>query len=210
MGNLFGKPKTKREIARSKVTDKDRAMLDLKNSRDRLKKYRTKLDKDKEKLTEQARALVAKQQKTRALTVLKLRKYKETETDKVEDSLLSVVKMIEDIEWESANLQVLEALKSGNTALHKLHEQMSADDVAELLEDTNEAIEKQNEIDSMLAGQFSSADDDELENELNMLMASDEDKKDAKLVLPAAPAGEILPTAPDGKIEAEEKKAELA
>jgi hypothetical protein len=49
MGNLFGKshaptaaPKAQ-EKPGSVVTDKDRAVLDLKNARDRLKKYRKKV-----------------------------------------------------------------------------------------------------------------------------------------------------------------------
>jgi charged multivesicular body protein 6 len=80
-------------------------------------------------------------QKERALLLLKLRKYKEKELDNVDNQLLSVFKMIEDIEWEAANMEVLKALKVGTEALNKFHEEMSVEDVEALLDETNEAIE---------------------------------------------------------------------
>lgn len=49
--------------------------------------------------------------------------------------------MLEDIEWESQNMEILKALKSGTDALNKIHEEMSVEDVENLLADTNEAIE---------------------------------------------------------------------
>ena len=64
-------------------------------------------------MLEQAKALVQNQQKNRALLVLKLKKYKENELNEIDSQLISVFKMIEDIEWESANMKVLKALKVG-------------------------------------------------------------------------------------------------
>lgn len=51
MGSIFGKPLPPPEPKAqpkpgSTVTDKDRAILDLKNARDRLKKYRKKVTSD--------------------------------------------------------------------------------------------------------------------------------------------------------------------
>ncbi len=52
MGSLFGKPEKtnhsnqpqKSTNPQQKVTEKDRAVLDLKNARDRLKRYRKKVN----------------------------------------------------------------------------------------------------------------------------------------------------------------------
>lgn len=93
------------------------------------------------KLHDQAKELVSKHQKKRAVLVLKLRRCKEIECDKVESQLLSVVKMIDDIEWQSHHVDILKALQAGTSALNKLHEEFAIDDVAELLDATNEAIE---------------------------------------------------------------------
>ncbi|KAJ1433607.1 Snf7-domain-containing protein [Ochromonadaceae sp. CCMP2298] len=186
MGNLFGggtKKKSERAHKDDQVTDKDRAILDLKNARDRLKKYRKRLEKDSKDLEEKARELIRAKQKNRALLVLKLRRFKDEEATKIEGELLSVYEMIENVEWEHANMDVLKALKAGNVSLNKLHQEMSADDVAELLEETNEAIEVENSINAMLAGQFD-VNDEELERELAELMGE-------MPVLPAAPTTDI-------------------
>ena len=49
--------------------------------------------------------------------------------------------MIENVEWEYSNLEVMKALKAGNAALNKMHDQMSVEDVEALLEETNAAIQ---------------------------------------------------------------------
>ena len=90
---------------------------------------------------DQAKKLISLQQKDRALIVLKLRRFKDNEANKVDGELMSVLEMIENVEWEHANMEVLRALKAGTASLNKLHEEMSMDDVADLLEETNQAIE---------------------------------------------------------------------
>lgn len=102
---------------------------------------------------------------------------------------------LNDIEWESHNLEILKALKTGNDALNSIHQEMGVDEVEKLLADTNEAIEvflfstaylcvqwdynvsspllyqMQNEIDKMIASQFGAVlDDDELNAEFESLM----------------------------------------
>lgn len=96
---------------------------------------------DSSALQDQARILIQQHQKSRALLVLKLRKYKENKLDNIDGQLLSVLTMIDTIEWESQNVQVFQALKAGNDALNKLHEEFSVEDVAQLLDETNEAVE---------------------------------------------------------------------
>ena len=90
--------------------------------------------------------MIHQKKKDRALLVLKLKRFKVKEADNVDAKLISILDMIENLEWEYANMEVLRALKSGNAALNKLHSEMSADDVAELLEETNSAIEVTFEI----------------------------------------------------------------
>ena len=48
---------------------------------------------------------------------------------------------IEDIEWESTQVEALKALEAGTKALNKLHEEMSVEDVERLMEETQDAIE---------------------------------------------------------------------
>lgn len=168
------------------------------------------LEKDSETLQSQVKQLIHQQQKTRALLVLKLRRFKDSEADKVDAELMSVLEMIDTVEWEHTNMEVLRALKAGTASLNKLHEEMSLDDVAELLEETNEAIEMENNINEMLAGQMDIGNDEELERELAELMGETvtpaaASTKKSKLDLPAVPNAPILPSVPTSSVASNDK-----
>jgi phage shock protein A len=55
---------------RAEISDIDRAVLDLKNARDRLTRYRNKLQADSDKLVEQARHAKSKGRNETALGLL--------------------------------------------------------------------------------------------------------------------------------------------
>ena len=101
------------------------------------------LELESNKLTEEARQLLRKEQRDRALLVLKVKKFKEKEVLNIDGKLLSVHEMIQNVEWEYSNMEVMKALRSGTDALNKMHEEMSIEDVESLLEETNEAIQVQ-------------------------------------------------------------------
>lgn len=225
MGQFFSKGTVKKE-QRSKasqakdegVTEKDWAILDLKNARDRLKKYRKKLEVDSARLQAQAIELIKLKQRDRALLVLKLKKFKEKEVKNADGQLIQVLELIETVEWAAYNMEVMAALKVGTNMLNKMHEEMSLEDIEDLLEETHEAIEVENQINELLAGQFNIADNEELELELEELMKEDtkEDKSSATatsnekktkttspispaeidLDLPTVPATAVMPSVP--------------
>lgn len=183
-------------------------------------------------MTNKAKVLIKEQKKERALLVLKLKKHKEKEVVNIDGQLISVLEMIDNIEWESTNLEVMKALQAGNTALNKLHEEMSVEDVENLLAETNEAIETENQINLLLAGQFNVQDDEELQKELAELMGESDNLTEKISTsqlssatvtaasqppvvpdLPVAPSNAIhvLPDAPSHAVQmTEEEKAELA
>ena len=132
------------------INEKDRAMLDLKRARDRLRKFRTKLDKDCENLSDRARVFVKAGKNSKALFVLKLRKFKLKEADNVEGQLARVLTMIETINWEEQNTVVLKALQGGTQALNKMHEEMPIDLVESILEDNEDALQRQQSLSEML------------------------------------------------------------
>lgn len=210
MGSVFGKAKGNSKKngvkggQKTDITDKDRAVLELKNARDRLKKYRKKLEKDSEKLQAQALQLIKLKHKDRALLVLKLKRFKEKEVSNADGQLLTVLEMIDNVEWESSNMEVLKALKSGTNMLNKMHEEMSLEDVENLLDETNEAIEVENQISSLISGQLNVADDEELEMELSEMM-KDEPQALEKPVMdfPAVPTVPIMPFVPNHNVEIE-------
>ncbi len=164
------------------------------------------------RLTEQAKALIVQKQRDRALLLLKLKRFKEKEVADIDNQLMSVLQMIDTVEWESANMEVLKALKTGTTALNKLHEEMSVDDVAALLDETNEAIEVENQINSLLAGQLSTYDSEELEAELTELMGestSSPAKEQPTVDVTPTEVRLDLPTVPTHQLAAREQPGEV-
>lgn len=54
---------------------------------------------------------------------------------------MNILSLIQDVEWASINLDVINAIESGTKELNRIHDERSLEDVEALMEDTNEAIE---------------------------------------------------------------------
>lgn len=193
----------------AEITDKDRAVLELKNARDKLRRFRNQLGNDSQRLESQAKVLISLRQKNRALLVLKLKKYKEKEVEKLDGKLVNIYTMIQDVEWASINLSVLSAIESGTRELQRMHDERSLDDVEALMEETNQAIEVENRINQLLIGQSDVLiDDQELVRELDALMLQQSSSElppegsrvSAVLDLPLPPSLQPLPKAPFTKL----------
>ena len=100
-----------------------------------------KLGNDSDKLELQAKELIALKLKNRALLVLKLKRFKQKELDGIEAKLATVQTQIRDVEWASINVAILNAIDAGTKELNRIHEERSLEDVQQLMDDTNEAIE---------------------------------------------------------------------
>jgi hypothetical protein len=172
--NAFGKAPKKGDMDKDKKDDlteeKDRAMLQLKNTRDKLKRYRKTMEGESKRLDDQARALLKREQKDRALLILKLKKFKEKQASNCEAHLFNILTMIDNLDWASVNQEVFSAIKIGKEQLEKMNEQISIEDVESLLAENTEATEVQEQISSLLSGQSSLEDDDTLMADLAAMM----------------------------------------
>lgn len=191
MGNLYSR---KKKSSAHKVTDQDRAVLDLKNSRDRLTRYQKRLDLDCDKLQAQALAMVKGGRKDRALLLLKVKKLKQDQADKASSQLLTVHQLMETIDWESQQLKVFNALKEGNLALQKLHEEMPLDKVEELMADTAESIAMEEEISKAIGGSWTEANEDDLLAELAVLEKEELAEQTSAAAAPVAAAAAVTPS----------------
>ena len=134
------------------ISDIDRAVLDLKNSRDRLHRYRLKLERDDTKLLEQAVSARTAGQTKKALGILRLRKYKQVQADACEDQLLTVLQLVETIGSKQNQAAVLDAMAAGKDTLKKMHDDVTVDDVLGLMDQITEENEKEQEINEILMG----------------------------------------------------------
>ncbi|VEN46435.1 unnamed protein product [Callosobruchus maculatus] len=187
MGLIFGKKK-----AVSRVTEQDKAILQLKQQRDRLKQYQKRIELALSKDKEIAKKLLSNGQRERAKLLLKKKRYQEQLLVKTDGQLENLEKLTHDIEFAQVELQVVEGLKKGNEALKKVNDALNIEDIEKILDETREGIDKQNEINELLSGQLTEEDEDAVEEELTNIL---------KEQLPNVPIDE--PTG-DGEIEEEE------
>ncbi|XP_058808291.1 charged multivesicular body protein 6 [Phymastichus coffea] len=187
MGIFFSKKKQS-----SRVTDQDKAVLQLKQTRDKLKVYQKRIEQNIEKDREIAKILLTKNQKDRALLLLRKKKFQEQILVKTDGQLENLERMVHDIEFAQVETKVVDGLKVGNEALKKLHALLSIDDIEKVMDETKEGVEKQQEINALLYGELTEVDEDDVEAELNALIT-----EDAELKTPEITTDVPLPDVPE-------------
>ncbi|XP_051851374.1 charged multivesicular body protein 6 [Antechinus flavipes] len=163
MGNLFGRKK------QSRITEQDKAILQLKQQRDKLKQYQKRITQQLEREREIARQLLRDGKKERAKLILKKKRYQEQLLDKTENQITNLETMVQNIEFTQIEMKVIEGLKFGNECLNKMHQVMSIEEVERIMDETRDAVEYQKQIDDLLAGSFTQEDEDAILEELEAI-----------------------------------------
>ncbi|CAG9133389.1 unnamed protein product [Plutella xylostella] len=166
MGALFGK--SKKPVSR--VTEQDKAVLQLKQQRDKLKQYQKKIELNLEKDRLLAKKLLEEGKRDRAKLLLRKKKYQEQLLLNTDAQLEKLEQLTHDIEFAQVEIQVLDGLKSGTAALKKVHEILSIDEIEQIMEESKEGIEKQREIDAVISGELTQEDEDAVEAELEAIL----------------------------------------
>ena len=164
MGGVIGKKKNT-----SRITEQDKAILSLKKTRDQLLQYQKKIEGNLDKDRELAKRLLKEGKKDRAKLLLRKKKYHESLLVKTDGQLSNLETLVHDLEFSQVEKQVLDGLKEGNAALKKANEMFSIDEIEQIMDDTAEAIEKQREIESILSGQLTDEDEEDVLKELEGL-----------------------------------------
>ncbi|KAK7002817.1 charged multivesicular body protein 6-A [Biomphalaria glabrata] len=186
MGSLFSK-KTKT----SRVTEQDKAILQLKQQRDKLKQYQKKISSQLERDRDVARALLKDGKKDKAKLMLRKKKFQETLLSKTDTQLDNIEKMVHDLEYAQVEQEVAKGLQIGNASLKKMHEILSLEDVERIMDETQEGIEKQREIDELLSGGLSAQDEDDVLAELDQIIKSSNEDFQEDVELPDVPHDRI-------------------
>ncbi|XP_056431778.1 charged multivesicular body protein 6-like [Gadus chalcogrammus] len=169
MGNVFG-----RKSHPSRITEQDRAILQLKQQRDKLKQYQRRITLQLEKERLLAKQLLKDGRKEKALVLLKKKRYQDQLLEKTDNQISNLERMVQDIEFTQIELKVIEGLKVGNDCLKSMHEVMSIEDVERIMDETQEAIEYQRQIDELLAGTLTQEDEESVLAELRALTQEEE------------------------------------
>lgn len=144
----------------------------------------------------------------RAKLLLRKKKYQEKLLENTDSQLENLEKLASDLEFAQIEQQVLDGLKVGNTALKKVHDILSIDEIESIMEETAEGVEKQREIDSILTGVLTDQDEEDVLAELDALIGIEE--KGVSQKLPEVPEDmdveiENLPDVPEDPLPEKEK-----
>ncbi|XP_026557569.1 charged multivesicular body protein 6 [Pseudonaja textilis] len=183
MGNLFGRKR------QTRVTEQDKAVLQLKQQRDKLKQYQKKIFLQLERERIVARQLLKDGKKEKAKLLLKKKRYQEQLLDKTENQISNLERMVHDIEFTQIEMKVIEGLKIGNECLNKMHQVMSIEEVERIMDETQEAVEYQRQIDEILSGSFTTEDEDAILAELDAITQEQIDLPE----VPSEPLPEKIP-----------------
>ncbi|XP_077594987.1 charged multivesicular body protein 6 isoform X1 [Stigmatopora nigra] len=163
MGNLFGKKK------QTRVTEQDKAVLQLKQQRDKLRQYQKKISLQLEKERLLAKQLLKNGRKDKALLLLKKKRYQEQLLDKTDNQISNLERMVQDLEFAQIEKKVIDGLRVGNQCLKKMHEVMSIEEVERIMDETQDAVEYQRQIDEMLSGSLTQEDEEAVLAELEAI-----------------------------------------
>ncbi|EUC41724.1 hypothetical protein COCMIDRAFT_105389 [Bipolaris oryzae ATCC 44560] len=169
----------------NKISAQDKAILDMKNQRDKLRQYQKRITILTDREKEIAKQCLAKGDTKSAKLALRRKKYQESLLSKTDSQLAQLEVLTSDIEFALVQKDVLYGLQQGTAVLKEIHKEMGGiENVEKLLGENEEARAYQEEVSEMLANKMSNQDEDEVEDELEALEA---EVNGTKLVLPDAP-----------------------
>lgn len=102
MGALFGK--NKKPVSR--VTEQDKAVLQLKQQRDKLKQYQKKIELNLERDRQLAKKLLSEDKRDKAKLLLKKKRYQEQLLQNTDSQLEKLEQLTHDLEFTQIEVQV--------------------------------------------------------------------------------------------------------
>ncbi|KAJ5281891.1 hypothetical protein N7478_007263 [Penicillium angulare] len=184
-----------------KISSQDRAILDLKNQRDKLKQYRKRITVLTDRETEIAKECLAQNDRRRALLALRRKKYQESLLDKTDGQLAQLEQIASQVEFALVQKDVMFGLQQGTEVLKAINKEMGGiEGVERLMGETEDARAYQEEISQMLEGNLTNQDEEDVEEELLALQRQVSKPKVATPNLPNVP-NNALPTPEETEVE---------
>ncbi|EEH46160.1 ESCRT-III subunit protein VPS20 [Paracoccidioides brasiliensis Pb18] len=187
-----------------KISAQDRAILNLKNQRDKLHQYQKRITILTDRETQIARECLARNDRARALLALRRKKYQQSLLAKTDAQLDQLERLAGSVEFALVEKDVLFGLRQGTKVLQTIHREMGGlEGVEKLMGESEEARAYQEEVSRMLGGQMSNQDEDEVEDELESM----EQEISGPVRLPDVPTSELPEETEQQKREKEKQRA---
>ncbi|KAF7892248.1 uncharacterized protein EAF01_010328 [Botrytis porri] len=189
-----------------KISAQDKAILDMKNQRDKLHQYQRRVTVLTDRETAIAKEMLAKGDRKRALLALRRKKYQETLLAKTDAQLEQLEKLTSSVEFALVQKDVVYGLQQGTNVLNRIHTEMGGlHHVEKLMGDTADAIAYQKEVSDMLGGIMSNQDEDEVEDELAALEAELTGVPLTEVPTAGLPLKDSLPDVPRSELSSKDR-----
>ena len=169
----------------TKINEEEKALLDCKICRDKIKKYIISLEKNTSLKKQKAKEALQNKNKDRARLYMRQSKMYQEQIKTAEGQLEMIETQINQIESAQSQRDVFNVLKQGNDVLKKLQEEVNVEKMQEISDDLNELKEQNDEITQFFKDRGIEENEEELDDELNKLIDTVQ-KEDAKIELPKA------------------------
>ena len=189
----------------AKINQEEKALLDCKICRDKIKKYIKTLEKNSSLKKQKAKEALQNKNKDRARLYMRQSKMYQEQIRTAEGQLEMIETQINQIETAQNQRNVFNVLKQGNDILKKLQEEVNVEKIQEISDDLNELKEQNDEITQFFKDRGIEENDEELDDELNKLIDSVQ-KENSKIDLPQANKEKISENSDTNKEKEENKK----
>ena len=184
----------KPEPKKSRITQQDRAKLDIRKRQQQLREYQKKLEGEQAGALAKAKELARAGQKQRAVVQLRLKKAYDANIEKAQNMHFMLENTYMQIESVEVDAQVVTALKKGDEAIQQLKVDIS--EFERIKDNMDDYADQQEQLTDLLK-------DDGFDEQqmLDDLRALDDDAEAPALPdAPQAPVAAVLPSAPSGEV----------
>ena len=134
------------QVKKVTLTETDKAILDCKTCRDKIKRYIKNLEQKEQKSREKAKELLKKKHRERAKLYLRQSKLFSEQTKVAEGQLEMINEQIANIESTTNLAQCAAVLKQGNSVLKNLQNEVNIEHWENIRDDLDELKERDDEI----------------------------------------------------------------
>ena len=174
MGSLFSclkpnKDEVKEPHEKEKMTDQDKAVINLKKTNRMLIKQIEDMEKQTQQFWDKAKEEKRAKNDSRALSLMKRRKLYMSYLDGARGKLMMVEETLQQIKSAKTDVNVMKALEAGQQVVEDLRSKASVEDFERILEQQKETQEQEDELRQML--QDAGIDDEDVMADIDDLEA---------------------------------------
>ena len=188
------------------INQEEKALLDCKMTRDKIKTYIKRLERNANLKKEKAKDALRAKNKDRAKYNLKLSKMYQEQIKTADAQLTMLEQQIANIEQATTQRDAMKVLEKGNEVLKNLQSECNIEKWEKISEDMQDIKDQQDEINQFFRDRNMNDVDDDVEEEMTKLMESE--KNDIENELPSANKNDIYIENITNKND-DEKMAEL-